>query len=366
MISNQPTHFKPTPEFISKAKGCIFGALIGDASGAVLEFQHNITKSDVKNAIEMKGGGLLRVGPAQITDDGELTLCLLHGLSESQGILKPDRICYYYGKWIDSRPFDIGNTTRNALFKAASQKGNLSHRCTTASFSLNRNSQSNGSTMRMSPMAVWTSQLSLQDLKKAVKIDTNHTHSNVHVVETNTCFAIAIKSLLNEESFEIALEQVEQYIMEEGEIKFIKEWWTEMQEGKFQNPKRKIGWVKIAFQHAFWYLKEGWSYEKALFDILLKGGDTDTNACIIGMLLGARDGFESLDQDSIAKLMRLRPGKIGKCGGGIARPDFLVPGIVLGSGEEGGEDIGEEIICVFENFIGKIPLKLEICVQNSV
>jgi ADP-ribosylglycohydrolase len=38
------------------------------------------------------------------------------------------------------------------------------------------------------------------------------------------------------------------------------------------------------------------SYQEAMTDILLKGGDTDTNAAIVGGLLGARDGLTKLDR----------------------------------------------------------------------
>ena len=51
--------------------------------------------------------------------------------------------------------------------------------------------------------------------------------------------------------------------------------------------KEHIGHLKIAFMWGFHYLREGMTYEDAMYDILGYGGDTDTNACIIGGLLGA-------------------------------------------------------------------------------
>jgi len=38
---------------------------------------------------------------------------------------------------------------------------------------------------------------------------------------------------------------------------------------------------------AFYYLKNNYAYTAAIEDILLRGGDTDTNAAIVGGLLGA-------------------------------------------------------------------------------
>jgi ADP-ribosylglycohydrolase len=50
------------------------------------------------------------------------------------------------------------------------------------------------------------------------------------------------------------------------------------------------GFVKIAFSHAFMHLARGTAYDDALRATLLGGGDTDTNATIVGGLLGARFG----------------------------------------------------------------------------
>jgi ADP-ribosylglycohydrolase len=36
---------------------------------------------DVKKALKFPGGGALKVGKGQITDDSEMAMCLLHGLS---------------------------------------------------------------------------------------------------------------------------------------------------------------------------------------------------------------------------------------------------------------------------------------------
>ena len=57
-----------------------------------------------------------------------------------------------------------------------------------------------------------------------------------------------------------------------------------------------MGFLKIAFQWAFHYLYNEIPYRDAIWDILNRGGDTDTNAAIVGGLIGARDGLSNLDQ----------------------------------------------------------------------
>ena len=65
-----------------------------------------------------------------------------------------------YGKWIESKPFDIGNTTRNALFKAHSEKPLPDLVTKAAANKIGSKSESNGCLMRIAPMAIWGYKLS--------------------------------------------------------------------------------------------------------------------------------------------------------------------------------------------------------------
>lgn len=87
---------------------------------------------------------------------------------------------------------------------------------------------------------------------------------------------------------------------------------------------KSIGHLKIAFMWGMYYLAQRFSFEHAIYDILLRGGDTDTNACIIGGLLGARDGFEALNQDWVKKIMECNKEKQEK-ESRSPRPEFLLP-----------------------------------------
>jgi len=56
-----------------------------------------------------------------------------------------------------------------------------------------------------------------------------------------------------------------------------------------------MGWARIAWTYAFISLQDpDLKYQDILKNILFKGGDTDTNACIVGGLLGAKIGFAEL------------------------------------------------------------------------
>jgi ADP-ribosylglycohydrolase len=55
-----------------------------------------------------------------------------------------------------------------------------------------------------------------------------------------------------------------------------------------------IGYLGIALQLAWYELFNGTNFMKSLINVILKGGDTDTNGCIAGSILGAFYGFDSI------------------------------------------------------------------------
>jgi ADP-ribosyl-[dinitrogen reductase] hydrolase len=79
--------------------------------------------------------------------------------------------------------------------------------------------------------------------------------------------------------------------------------------------------LKIAFVWAFYYLKNGYTYRDALEHILLQGGDTDTNAAIVGGLLGAAYGESAIDKHLREKMLSFDP----EIHGGHIRPKSLIP-----------------------------------------
>jgi ADP-ribosylglycohydrolase len=54
--------------------------------------------------------------------------------------------------------------------------------------------------------------------------------------------------------------------------------------------QRTAGFVRVAFRLACWHLVHTPSWRAAVVDVASRGGDADTNAAIVGALLGARDG----------------------------------------------------------------------------
>ena len=289
--------------------GCMLGAFLGDALGSYVEFNPKPTNEQVEAALKMPGGGPWGLDPGQLTDDSELALSQAYGLIDGKGKLSLESIARYYAQWVNSPPFDIGQTTRNAfskLWKKPSEHSNHAALCIDSSAKSNQGSQSNGGLMRMSPLAIWCSKLSESDLERAVKAELSLTHPNIGVHEAGITYCLAIKHLLaNPGDMKGSFKEVEDYIVKRPSCT-IRSWLTEVKEGNLPKANTKIGWVKIAWTYTMHYLRtEQKDYYAVMKEVLSKGGDTDTNACIVGAAIGAAVGLDNLPKEWVEKAKNL-------------------------------------------------------------
>lgn len=113
------------------------------------------------------------IAPGQVTDDSELAMCQMHALSQmKQGQFDKYNIAMMYKMWYEDGPFDIGSTTRNGLEGLCSKEKltpeQLFKQAIHTVQGKNFKSQSNGSLMRCTPIAVYGSRLSPKELRRAV------------------------------------------------------------------------------------------------------------------------------------------------------------------------------------------------------
>ena len=143
----------------------------------------------------MPGGGPHAVAPGQVTDDSELAMCLMHGLIEGNGKLDMAKIVLYYGKWFQDGPFDRGGTVTNALKEININKINpLDPK--KAAMIKNGRSLSNGTLMKITPLAVWCQNLSNNHLRFAVEQDVELIHSIYDMKGIVVSYCLAIKTLI--------------------------------------------------------------------------------------------------------------------------------------------------------------------------
>ncbi|CDW91870.1 UNKNOWN [Stylonychia lemnae] len=329
-------------------QGCIMGAFIGDAAGAFLEFKRSVTDFEVEQAMELRGGGPHRIAPGQITDDSEMALCIFHGLLNSKGALNLDNIAGMYFKWILSGPFDIGVTTKTALTPQEKTAEGIFDRVS----SYNQTSQSNGCLMRITPLAVWGSQLSNDDLYRAVYLQTYLTHCNQIAIDSTYIYCFAIKLILNGKTDRQTIFEEVLLEAQTRQMSKIVEWLNDSCQSKLPSPTFNQGWLKIAFVYSFHFLlQKNNDLNSCLKQMIMGAGDTDTNAAIVGGLIGSFEELNNLDQKLVRKIMDLRFN--GEVYQGIKRPDFLVPGLSLNQKN-------------YNEFFKYLPKKLEVIYMNKL
>ena len=281
----------------------IWGALVGDACGATLEFYDDeITEEIARRAMTMPGGGSLRVGRGQITDDGELTLALWSVLKErdtSHGF-PLDAVAKAYAAWYASFPFDIGRTCSLAFDSlhewVHDEKKELTYVLRSID-DMSRRSEANGALMRVTPIATWwvshplrmyggvCLEQTAQFAAAAAEEDASLSHPGRVTRDANAVYVYAMTLLLLGCSPVETVDRVE--IMVRKRCVEVQRWVEESKrEWGVSDARVLIGHVRHAFVAALWFLRRPEiGYEEAICKTLQRGGDTDTNAAIVGGLV---------------------------------------------------------------------------------
>lgn len=323
----------------------VLGALVGDAAGAVLEGlgPSQITEERVVQALFMPGGGRLRVGPGQVTDDGELTLALYSTLLKSEERAADIRlIASAYADWFDSMPFDMGGTCGNAfeLFWSA-KEGGLGERglkeglakIVTEIEDINAFSEANGALMRVTGLIPWGLQRPLREVLNLAELDARLSHPNQVCVEVNKIYVYALYCLYRGyESRGKVIEELDRFVAsQEIRSEVVKYWYfVESLDISGHNCWEQCGHVRHAFVLAMYFLRHPEiSYKDAIYMTLLKGGDTDTNAAIVGGLVGS---YNQIPLEMLKPVLEFDSKRGGRC---HLRPDEYRPGKYFREGMAG-------------------------------
>jgi ADP-ribosylglycohydrolase len=283
-------------------QGMFLGGVIGDAVGAVLEFNYRkMTENIIRNAMKMPGGGVYSVGEGQPTDDSELSFSLLQVLLEhdpSNGFPR-DKVQEAYHNWYKSNPFDCGYTCRLA-FSSKDHNVRL--------MSYVADSQANGALMRVSPISIWAIiniwGMDCPDelIAHFARQDALLSHPNKVCQDCNAIYCIALTYLIKHPSKNIdCINHIRQYIEENKNTIHtdVQKWFHDSQSDELPNDfnaEKQIGWVRWAFTLSFHFLMKGNSFETTLYDVISYGGDVDTNACIVMTMMGALHGIKGIPE----------------------------------------------------------------------
>ena len=350
---------------------CIFGAFLGDAIGAYCEFKsaskENIYFIFYGNPMFGDSPGqvtddseMAMCSAFGIMDNPNMLR------------LNKDYLYYYYGCWYLSNPRDIGFTTRSALqtfdTKDFDPDSNDNFK---EIFSYiresNYNSLANGFLMRTSPIIVWCyyrfkklientfknpEKEKLFELFEIIRIQVKKddicTHPNDSICIAHSCFCImslaAIcgyhadqildfeEKLLANEYFNskravdiktMIMDEINQHKKDKEENKDKEISDIQEEKGfeyftKIKNVYNKMGFYIHAFRLTLYYLsyfdfikedKYFTKYRKIMNQICTYGGDTDTNAAIVGAVIGPLIGYKNFGDEEFRQMVELVPNR---------------------------------------------------------
>ena len=311
------------------ARGCLLGLAVGDALGTTFEFdriyQPAYPTLATGPATDVVGGGPFDLDAGQVTDDTQLAVCLARSLAE-RGRFELADVASRYVAWT-SEAFDIGNQTGASLRRIEEGTPILE-----ASFGVwrasGRRAAGNGSLMRAAPLAI-----ALRDdpdaLVDAALRESMITHADPRCAIACAAFDRAIAVVLDltrtdprirgrwmQDAARAALapaaERLHAMWREHADAdaddhaaidRAVDEIAADLNAAVADEPGvyteelhlyRTAGFVRVALRLAFWHAVHTPSWRDAVVDVASRGGDADTNAAIVGALLGARDGEHAI------------------------------------------------------------------------
>lgn len=281
--------------------------MIGDSLGALVEFQppEEIARRYPDGVRELQDGGVWDTLAGQPTDDSELALALARTLA-NRSDYDAEAVAGAYGGWYSSHPFDIGTTTQAAMSAAAHAAAGKAEAARKAA---RRDSQSNGSLMRVSPIGVWA-----RDPDIAARIawqDSELSHPHPACVAACAAYSAAIAAgIAGADRVDMLATAARIAEGHRATAPAIAAALDAARAGhRPESYIRNMGHVAIAFQNAFYHLAHTRDLEAALIDTIARGGDTDTNAAIARALLGAAEGRRAIPARWTTVILGCRPIK---------------------------------------------------------
>ena len=249
----------------NKIAGAIYGFAIGDAMGATTEFMsEKQIKKTFGKVTDIIGGGWLNLKAGEVTDDTQMTMCVMNALMRT--LNEDDPLGYAFMmecrkefiKWYKSGPKDVGGQCSRAI----NYMMNAHH------IGMYRENEAlgNGSLMRAMPCAILDKEL-LNELQGRM------THNNSKCTRVIQDYSRMIQDYIG------------------GNL------YTYKTKGLLE----PSGYFWNTFNNSvYWSNKD--TFEEAILGAVNHGGDADTIAAITGSLAGAKFGFDKIPSRWIEQL----------------------------------------------------------------
>lgn len=287
--------------------GALLGLAVGDALGAPLEFARPPdARKAVEHGLEMTGGGQWE--PGEWTDDTAMALCLADSIL-AHGLLDLDDVAGRYVAWAGSRPKDIGMTTRSALEGASS-----AHDARDRARRLHEaggKTAGNGTVMRAAPIGLMAP--SAPAASGHARDDAVLTHFDPAAGAASAALCTALHAVLTgRDPLAAAGAELGDHARLQEAVGAVLAHDDAAIADLAGGPELGTCWATLGVSlHALEAIDD---YERGVAWAISLGGDTDTNAAVVGALLGCRHGvgaipprwLESLrERDRIERVARL-------------------------------------------------------------
>jgi ADP-ribosyl-[dinitrogen reductase] hydrolase len=277
----------PLPSLEDRAIAAYLGLALGDALGATLEF---LTSREIALRYahqggvhrEIEGGGWLRLRPGQVTDDTTMALALGEAILAEGGRVAPLAVARAFDAWMRAKPVDIGNTVR---------RGILHFRRSGEPRVEPSPDAGNGAAMRCLPVALVLTGASSDELAEAALAQAWVTHRNA-LSDAATVTLVAMLDLALAGAGKAAL-LARAEALAAAHRDFA---WRERRQ---DNPS---GYIVDSFRAVLQALELGTDFESCVVGVANRGGDADTTAAIVGMLVGALHGPVGLPERWLRRL----------------------------------------------------------------
>lgn len=282
-----------------KALGSIYGQIIGDILGNsykdLKEYQakqkviHN-TKNNILTIVK----GYNYLGKGQLSGNGEMSMAMVRCLYRYKDYIK-EQMYQYYKLWWISRGRDLDIKKYNH-FDNSTNYSNLVH-ISECHYKTNYN---NSCLMRVTPLAIFGHNISIEKLKKYIAYDCNMTNPNMISLDRVTVYILSIRDALNglskDEIYKNAIKNCKRvenkYILESSKIRPQ----PSINDNLIYNDNDRISNSCVALQNTFFELLHSTNFHNSMVSIINRGGDTNTNCSIAGGLLGAYYGITNIPE----------------------------------------------------------------------
>ncbi|MBP6633438.1 MAG: ADP-ribosylglycohydrolase family protein [Kofleriaceae bacterium] len=317
----------------ARGLGAVLGLAVGDAVGTTHEFDQldgpDYPALATGPQTELVGGGPFDLAPGCVTDDSQMAAALAASLA-AHGRLEVDDVAARYVAWM-AHAFDVGNQTHAALARIArgvpaARAGLEVWRAASPTW----RPAGNGSLMRCAPLGWAYAAAAETTLIDAALAESAITHADPRCALACAVFTSALAAAARGEvalGAGAGLVRVMRRALDVAADRLAAAWAAagadaderaavasgardvaaDLGAGEADTPglydrpgelhlDDTAGFVRVALRMACWHAVHTASWRAAVLDASNRGGDADTNAAIVGALLGARDGVNAIPE----------------------------------------------------------------------